>query len=137
MSVYFITAREVGKVKIGCAYDPAQRLERMQGGSPCKLVLEALLKGSYAEERQIHKLFADERLHGEWFVITEEIEKAIAANRVGRAPNKEEMARLMPAKPPREPHERSELRELKRRLKSGDIHFPFRSVPNDSSEMPA
>lgn len=128
MSVYFITAREVGRVKIGCAYDPFLRLERLQTASPVTLKLEALLKGSHAEERQIHKLFADERCHGEWFVITEEIERAIAANPAPRRLSSDELRRLMPPAKARTPEDHSELRELKRRIASGDIHFPFREL---------
>lgn len=30
MSAYFITARAVGMVKIGCAYDPFDRLKTLQ-----------------------------------------------------------------------------------------------------------
>jgi hypothetical protein len=127
VSVYFITAREVGRVKIGCAYDPFQRLEKLQQMSPCELVLEAVLKGSHAEERAIHKLFVDERVRGEWFTITDEIEKAIAANPAPRRLTKHELRELMPHRPPRNPQERDELREIHKRARAGDIHFPFRT----------
>lgn len=128
MSVYLITARQVALVKIGCAYDPFLRLERLQTASPVELRLEALLKGSHSEERAIHKLFAEERVRGEWFTITEEIERVIAANPAPKRLPASELQRLMPHKAPRNPEERSELRELKRRLASGDIHFPFREL---------
>jgi hypothetical protein len=139
VSVYFITAREVGRVKIGCAYDPFRRNADLQAGSPCNLTLEAVLKGGHAEERQLHRLFDEERVRGEWFVITEEIERAIAANPAPKRLSEQAMRELMPHKPPRNPEERDELREIKRRLRSGDIHFPFRAlpVPNDSQERAA
>lgn len=127
MSVYFITAREVGRVKIGCAYDPEQRLAKLQTMSPCDLALEAVLHGTYAEEGQIHKLFEEERVRGEWFTITEEIEAVIAANRAPKKLSKKDIQTLQPVKPPREPVDRSGLQEINKRLRSGDIHFPFRT----------
>lgn len=126
MSVYFITAREVGRVKIGCAFDPHQRFEKIQAMSPCELKLEAILKGSHAEERAIHKLFCEERIRGEWFELTDEIEAVILANPAPRKLSEKEMRELMPHKPPKNDFERDELREIKRRLATGDIHFPFR-----------
>lgn len=64
-------------VKIGCAYDPFDRLKTLQSGSPTKLKIEALLKGSNKRERELHKLLAKHRMHGEWFRICPEIEAII------------------------------------------------------------
>lgn len=80
MSVYFITAREVGMVKIGCAYEPHRRLAYMQTASPVELTLEAMLPGAYQEERGLHAQFAEHRVRGEWFKIVPEIEEMIAAS---------------------------------------------------------
>lgn len=80
MSVYFITAREVGMVKIGCAYDPHRRLAYLQTCSPVELALEALLPGAYPEEHEYHARFAAGRVRGEWFTITPEIEDLIASH---------------------------------------------------------
>lgn len=77
MSVYFITCRQTGMVKIGCAYDPFDRLRTLQIGSPTKLKIEALLKGSNKREREIHKLLAKHRVRGEWFRICPAIEAII------------------------------------------------------------
>jgi hypothetical protein len=77
MSVYFITAREVGRVKIGCGYDPWDRLERLKTGSPVELALEAVIDGSYDEERELHRQFAGHRIRGEWFNLCPEIEALI------------------------------------------------------------
>jgi hypothetical protein len=85
VSVYFITAREVGMVKIGCAYEPHRRMTFMQTACPVGLALEAILPGAYAEEKRHHEMFAEHRVRGEWFKITPEIEALIAAN---QAPDK-------------------------------------------------
>lgn len=80
MSVYFITCRMVNMVKIGCAYNPRRRLDTMQCGCPVELTLEAMLKGSFVEEREYHARFDHLRVRGEWFRITAEIEEIIVAN---------------------------------------------------------
>jgi hypothetical protein len=77
VSVYFITAREVGMVKIGCAYDPFDRLKGLQCGCPNKLTLEAFVKGSHKREREIHQLLKKHRVRGEWFTLSPEIEAII------------------------------------------------------------
>lgn len=80
MSVYFITARTVGMVKIGCAYDPHRRLGYMQTACPVELTLEALLPGAFTEEGEYHARFAEHRVRGEWFTLAPEIETLIAAH---------------------------------------------------------
>jgi hypothetical protein len=77
VSVYFITARETGTVKIGCARDPKDRLAKLQTASPAKLVLEATIFGSHETEIQLHARFAEQRVRGEWFKLTDEIEAVI------------------------------------------------------------
>lgn len=77
MAVYFITCRETGRVKIGCAYNPLNRLKTLQSGCPTKLKIEALIKGSHKRERELHKLLKKHRIHGEWFRIAPEIEAII------------------------------------------------------------
>ena len=126
MSVYFITARQVGKVKIGCAYDPHVRLEKLQAASPVELTIEALMRGSHQEERALHARFAAHRLHGEWFDLAPEIELMIATFPAPKRLTKAEMAALMPPRRKREPGESHELFMLRKRLERGDIHFPFR-----------
>lgn len=78
MSVYFITARKAGRVKIGCAHDAWERLAKIQSTSPLALSLEAVIPGTYDEERKLHLRFAAHRLHGEWFALCPEIEQMIA-----------------------------------------------------------
>lgn len=74
MPVYFITAREVCRVKIGYAKNPQARALTAQTGSPVRLALERVCEGGLAEETALHERFAEARMHGEWFVLTAEIE---------------------------------------------------------------
>lgn len=128
MSVYFITAREVGRVKVGCAFNPHDRFERLQTASPVELALEAVMRGAHKEERELHLRFAADRLHGEWFNITPEIELMILTYRAPKRLKRADLVSLLPEKPPRDPEDHWELKMLKKKLASGDIHFPFRAL---------
>jgi hypothetical protein len=94
VSVYFITCREAGAVKIGHSVDPYGRFPEIQMGCPLPLKLEALMRGAREEEKAAHWRFSEHRIHGEWFRLAEEIELVIAANsapheRPGGAPERE------------------------------------------------
>jgi tRNA isopentenyl-2-thiomethyl-A-37 hydroxylase MiaE len=73
--IYFVTAREVGRVKIGYAKEPQARFVSIQTHSPVTLVLERVCEGNAEEEARLHERFAADRVRGEWFVITPEIER--------------------------------------------------------------
>lgn len=64
--VYFVGADE-GPVKIGTTTEPHVRLQRMQSGSPVTLKIIAAVPGGSLLESGYHTVFADHRLHGEWF----------------------------------------------------------------------
>lgn len=78
MTVYFITGREVGKVKIGYAKDPQARVVAAQSASPVKLDLERVCPGGKDVEAELHERFAEHRVRDEWFTITPEIEAFMA-----------------------------------------------------------
>lgn len=106
MSVYFITCREANAVKIGHSVDPYGRLPEIQLGCPLSLKVEALVPGGAAEEKRFHTWFEDDRIHGEWFRLTEMIETII---------------KVHPAPPPRpsyfkpNPHKRHSKRRNRAR----------------------
>lgn len=138
MSVYFVTAREVNAVKIGNSNDPVARLGEIQWGCPCELKLEAIIDGDQEVEFALHRRFADDRIRGEWFRITEMIEAMMAQVPTPDQPKKTRVPRAKKARPAasdiRARHEAyvasvraGEMRALKRRIASGDIHFPFRA----------
>jgi hypothetical protein len=80
VSVYFVTCREAGAVKIGYSGDPRIRLQEAQTHCPLELALEAVVPGRCEEERSFHLRFEDDRIRGEWFKINDMIEAIIAAN---------------------------------------------------------
>lgn len=90
MSVYFATCRELNAVKIGSSLDPHLRMKEVQVGCPFEVTLEAVFSGGPERERQFHRWFADDRLWGEWFKITPEIESLIELNPAPSAPPKPE-----------------------------------------------
>lgn len=74
--LYFI--RNADRVKIGRAREPVGRLRSLQTGSSEKLEMMETLEGRGFEERVWHRAFADERLRGEWFELSEQLGEAIA-----------------------------------------------------------
>lgn len=62
---YMIQSDHGGPVKIGKSRNPSARLRRMQTASPFRLRLVVVLDGD--REGELHAMFADSRMHGEWF----------------------------------------------------------------------
>lgn len=65
--VYFVQGVDGGPIKIGVATDPKRRLATLQHGSPVLLRALIIMPGGFEMERQLHRLFAAGRMHGEWF----------------------------------------------------------------------
>lgn len=77
--IYFITARDIGRVKIGYSADPAARLLNLQTASPVELQLERICDGDRDDEDALHDTFSAHRVRGEWFILSAEIEAHMAA----------------------------------------------------------
>jgi hypothetical protein len=89
VSVYFITAREFNRVKIGyTAGDPKIRRNKIRADCPTPVALEAVLDGHRDLEQSLHERFHAARVCGEWFIITAEIEALILEHRVPTPPLK-------------------------------------------------
>lgn len=66
-NVYFIQAECCGSIKIGWSHRAKQRFDYLQRFSACRLKMLAVRKAPISTESDYHRLFADHRLHGEWF----------------------------------------------------------------------
>jgi hypothetical protein len=53
-------------------------LRQLQTSSPVKLELVGYIEGDQETEKQLHELFDDYRLSGEWFSYSEEIQDHIS-----------------------------------------------------------
>lgn len=71
MAVYFIRAAYNGAVKIGYAEDVQGRLRELQCGNPDVLMIIRTVDGGRAHEAFAHRLFASDRIRGEWFAYSE------------------------------------------------------------------
>ncbi len=65
--VYFVRCVVTGAIKIGFSEDILARFRDLQSGAPEPLELVHTISGGIQEERRLHRLFASERMHGEWF----------------------------------------------------------------------
>lgn len=68
-SVYLISDGRY--TKIGVSKNVGKRLKSLQTASPRRLYLVGQTPGSEALERQLHERFAPQRVHGEWFDLSE------------------------------------------------------------------
>lgn len=73
---YFI-ADQRGRVKIGKSIEPIKRFKALQSANPDPLTLLGICDD---EEGEIHSLFADLRLVGEWFALADTLRTWIQEN---------------------------------------------------------
>jgi hypothetical protein len=64
--IYFVQAQS-GEIKIGSTNHWARRFAALRYDADGPLRCLALIDGDMADERALHKRFADYRIHGEWF----------------------------------------------------------------------
>lgn len=67
-TVYF--AQALDKVKIGCSRRPRERILTVSEWIPFPVKLLATMPGTYALEAALHRMFAEEWSHGEWFNLS-------------------------------------------------------------------
>lgn len=73
--IYFLRpVGQIGPIKIGCSVAPDKRLIAIQAWSPLPLELVAICVGKNAHEQNLHARFIADRLHGEWFIWSEELQ---------------------------------------------------------------
>lgn len=76
--VYFVHSPESARVKIGYTTDPDKRIHTLQTASPSALEPLAIITGTVADERELHRRFAHLRAHREWFTDCDELREYIA-----------------------------------------------------------
>ncbi|MBU0491030.1 MAG: GIY-YIG nuclease family protein [Chloroflexi bacterium] len=73
--VYLVQALEIAdrRFKIGRGKNPKKRLQGLQSGSPVRLVIALTIPTDHMGrlEKGLHARFAAQRLHGEWFRLSE------------------------------------------------------------------
>jgi hypothetical protein len=78
--IYFIQAEGVGRVKIGKAKAPVERLRDLRVGCPVSLTLVGIQDGDLLEEKNLHSKFSHIWSHGEWFFETTELIEYMRSN---------------------------------------------------------
>lgn len=71
--VYFIYC--AGRVKIGRAMDVGKRVSSISTGSPFRPVVLLSVSGSLSAEKEIHTRFAEDRVHREWFRLSDHLRR--------------------------------------------------------------
>lgn len=74
--LYFIRSGQY--VKIGRSDNPLGRLRQVQTGNPIQGEMLAVCPGGRNSEQELHALFAEHRVQGEWFRLVPVIEERIA-----------------------------------------------------------
>ena len=75
--IYFIKEEGSNYVKIGSSRTPETRLMDLQVSNPRKLKLLRMVDAGKGAEAAFHKLFDQDRVRGEWFYISDELDKFI------------------------------------------------------------
>jgi len=74
MAVYVALAEGTARYKIGYAENVDNRIRALKTGCPFPIeVVGVFDEGTVDDERSIHGLFKDYRVHGEWFCLPEQI----------------------------------------------------------------
>jgi hypothetical protein len=73
--VYFITDGEADAVKIGFATNVGSRLSSLGTGNFRKLTVQTEFRTYIEAERMLHRHFKADRIKGEWFRLTGDIEE--------------------------------------------------------------
>lgn len=72
--VYFIQGEESRRIKIGYAStSPGDRLTSLKTASPEKLVPLGYERAPKRREKELHRMWQDQRVHGEWFEESPEL----------------------------------------------------------------
>lgn len=70
--VYFLQGVETKRIKIGVSFNVPNRMAQLVSSEPLEL-LGVIKGGGEKLERELHKKFAEQRVHGEWFKPSQEL----------------------------------------------------------------
>lgn len=73
MSIYFMHAPEVGRIKIGFSRCWQNRFLEFLVASPTMLDVLVVAEGAIQQEQALHRIFARSRHYGEWFNATPDL----------------------------------------------------------------
>lgn len=76
--LYAIRARDGGPIKLGISNNPASRLAQLQTAHHAELELIATTPGTDIDERDMHRLFEQSRLRGEWFEDSPHLQEVLS-----------------------------------------------------------
>jgi hypothetical protein len=72
-SIYFIRSGKNGPIKIGLG-TPSERLKSLQTGNPEELFLIGVIpNGGLKKELELHEMFREYNIRGEWFEPCDEL----------------------------------------------------------------
>lgn len=96
--IYFIQAQDAGPIKVGVtADDPRKRMVKIQSDCPWPVTLLGTIKGSVAQEKQIHLVLARWRTQGEWFephpIVLAAVAEAIRCGDAVKLPSRKRRAK--------------------------------------------
>ena len=77
--VCFIQGEITGLIHISETRNPHKKIECLRSNSPDALKLLTMLDAGKGDEKQLHSLFTDERMHGEWFSPSKRLLKFIGS----------------------------------------------------------
>jgi hypothetical protein len=72
--VYWVATK--GMAKIGFSSQIVDRVGKLQAQSPTRLRLLAAMPGGRDVERELHQIFAEDRIKGEWFRLSPRLKAA-------------------------------------------------------------
>ena len=75
--VYFVQCFTL--VKIGCSNNITRRFKEIEALNPFAVLL-GTVPGDFTRETEIHNIFSEDRVDGEWFWYSEDIEKFVLEN---------------------------------------------------------
>lgn len=75
--VYFIKEADRPRVKIGFSKDIYNRVTDLQVSCSSELMLVGYFAGTRQDESELHRRFKNDRIHGEWFNLSDELHSYI------------------------------------------------------------